>query len=57
MRQKGRVGEVNIWRAAGTKREFAQALKRSAVSTHADTAFIERFDAIQVRHHNNNGPI
>jgi hypothetical protein len=51
LRRKGRVVKVTIRRVFGTARQLAQALARSAVSTHVNTTFVERFNAT-VRQHN-----
>lgn len=51
LRRKGRVVQVTIRRVFGTARQLAQALARSAVSTHVNTTFVERFNAT-VRQHN-----
>ena len=50
-RQKGRVVQVAIRRVFGTARRLAYVLARSAVSTHVNTSFVERFNAT-VRQHN-----
>ena len=50
-RQRGRVVKVAIRRVFGTARRLAHALARSAVSTHVNTSFVERFNAT-VRQHN-----
>lgn len=51
LRRKGRVVKVTIRRVFGTARRLTHALARSAVSTHINTTFIERFNAT-VRQHN-----
>ena len=51
LRRKGRVVKVTIRRVFGTAHRLAQALARSAVSTHVNTSFVERFNAT-VRQHN-----
>lgn len=51
LRRKGRVVKVTIRRVFGTARQLAQVLARSAVSTHVNTSFVERFNAT-VRQHN-----
>jgi len=50
-RRKGRVIKVTIRRVFGTARQLTRALARSAVSTHINTTFVERFNAT-VRQHN-----
>jgi IS1 family transposase len=51
LRRKGRVVKVTIRRVFGTARQLAKVLARSAVSTHVNTSFVERFNAT-VRQHN-----
>jgi len=51
LRRQGRVVKVTIRRVFGTARQLARALARSAVSTHVNTTFVERFNAT-VRQHN-----
>ena len=51
LRRKGRVVQVTLRRVFGTARQLARALARSAVSTHVNTSFVERFNAT-VRQHN-----
>ena len=51
LRQQGRVVKVTLRRVFGTARQLAQALAHSAVSTHVNTSFVERFNAT-VRQHN-----
>jgi IS1 family transposase len=50
LRRKGRVVRVTIRRVFGTARQLAQALARSAVSTHVNTTFVERFHATGRQH-------
>jgi len=44
-REKGRVVHIEIKRLAGTRGQLEEALKRSCVSTHANTSFLERYNA------------
>lgn len=50
-RQLGRVVDVSIRRIFGSKRGVSAAVRRSRVSSHVNTSFIERFNAT-VRQHN-----
>jgi len=50
-REQGRVVDVSIRRVFGTQRQLDAALKRSAVSSHVNTTFVERFNGT-VRQHN-----
>lgn len=50
-REKGQVVDVSIRRVFGTKKRLEEALGRSAVSSHVNTTFIERFNGT-VRQHN-----
>ena len=50
-REGGKVVDVSIRRAFGTKKQLDEALDRSNVSSHVNTTFVERFNAT-VRQHN-----
>ncbi len=50
-REKGTVVGVSIRHIFGTDTQLKQALERSAVSTHVNTSFVERFNGA-VRQHN-----
>lgn len=51
LRRKGRVVQVTIRRVFGKAHQVANALRRSAVSHHVNTTFVERFNAT-IRQHN-----
>ncbi len=50
-REKGKVVDVSIHRVFGTQKKLEQSLKRSAVSKHVNTTFVERFNGT-VRQYN-----
>lgn len=50
-REKGAVVDVSIRQVFGTQEQLERALGRSAVSTHVNTTFVERFNGT-VRQHN-----
>ena len=50
LQRKGRVVKVMIRRVFGTARALARALAQSAVSTHVNTSFVERFNATGRQH-------
>jgi IS1 family transposase len=50
-REMGRVVDVSIRRVFGTQKQLDAVLKRSKVSSHVNTTFIERFNGT-VRQHN-----
>lgn len=50
-REKGAVVDVSIRRVFGTQEQVDEAVNRSAVSSHVNTTFVERFNGT-VRQHN-----
>ncbi|TAJ75792.1 hypothetical protein EPO44_21790 [bacterium] len=50
-REEGKVVDVSIRQVFGTKKQLEEALKRSTVSKHVNTTFVERFNGT-VRQHN-----
>lgn len=49
-REKGAVVDVSIRRVFGTQEQVDEAVKRSSVSSHVNTTFVERFNATARQH-------